>query len=117
GHDDTKGCDKGDMPSPFPAVWGNSPRPPRVVTVRDHREEAEENVPEFRKPRPLPRPQRWTLDVAASGTVESWHDPAKRLVDLLRTISTAIQEHYGESLSWRASRGEPSVWSSSEELA
>jgi hypothetical protein len=58
----------------------------------------------------LPRPQRWTLDVAASGEPRSWHDPAQRLVAVLREISNAVRDGYGRPLTWRTPGDGPETW-------
>lgn len=60
--------------------------------------------------RPLPRPQRWSLDVAAPGVAQSWQEPASRLVAVLRQVSDAVREAYGRPLIWRASEDGPDSW-------
>lgn len=62
-------------------------------------------VTDARRRRPLPRPQRWALDVAAPGDTSSWHDPAERLVAVLDALAELLPQEYEQVSWWTAGDG------------
>jgi hypothetical protein len=50
------------------------------------------------------------MDIAASGTPRSWHEPAQRLVAVLREIDAAVRDAYGRPVTWRTAAEGPQTW-------
>lgn len=73
-------------------------------------------VTDARRRRPLPRPQRWSLDVAAPGQMSSWQDPAQRLVAVLRSLAELLPQEYQQQVTWWTADGEAS-WSDTDSVA
>ena len=48
--------------------------------------------------------------MAAPGIAQSWHEPASRLVAVLRQVSEAVREAYGQPVIWRAPDDGPQSW-------
>ncbi|MGH3646126.1 MAG: hypothetical protein ACRDTM_02965 [Micromonosporaceae bacterium] len=74
-------------------------------------------VTDARRRRPLPRPQRWALDVAAPGQLRDWHDPAERLVAMLRALAELLPGEYQQSVTWWSAADGEAPWSDPDAVA
>ncbi|MGH3716045.1 MAG: hypothetical protein ACRDT4_21665 [Micromonosporaceae bacterium] len=71
-------------------------------------------VTDARRRRPLPRPQRWALDVAAPGELHTWHDPAARLVAVLRGLAELLPREYQQPITWWTAGDGEAPWADAD---
>ncbi|MGH3735884.1 MAG: hypothetical protein ACRDT6_09725 [Micromonosporaceae bacterium] len=79
--------------------------------------EQQRKVTEARRSRPLPRPQRWAVDVAAPGPTTSWQDPAQRLVRVLRQLEELLPDEYTAPVTWWTAGDGDAPWRDVETVA